>query len=310
MKINGIDALHFGVEDMEVCTKFCDDWGLQKIEASESQASFQTQDGGMIKLMPIGTPSLPPAFETGSTLRRVIWGVESESDLAEMTDRIQPLDGFAMDVEGPSITDPTGMRVTFRVSEKHDTAAEGSVMNTINEPGARSNKRAAIYERAAPVTIGHVVFFAPDAAGTAEFYQKQLGFYISDYYPEGGYFLRCREVGGHHNLFLLQTPDKKQGLNHVAFSVRDIHEVFGGGLHISRCGWETQIGPGRHPISSAYFWYVHNPAGGLAEYYADEDWCEEDWEPQAWDRTPENYAEWAVAGGIDGKTRRQVNKNR
>ena len=48
------------------------------------------------------------------------------------------------------------------------------------------------------------------------------------------------------------------------------------------CGWKTQIGPGRHPISSAYFWYVNCPAGGLAEYYADEDWCTEAWQAKAW----------------------------
>ena len=44
---------------------------------------------------------------------------------------------------------------------------------------------------------------------------------------------------------LLNRPSPKRGLNHVAFTVRDIHEVFGGGLHFSRCGWETQLGPGR-----------------------------------------------------------------
>jgi len=131
---------------------------------------------------------------------------------------------------------------------------------------------------------------------------------VSDSYPEAGYFLRCRKEGGHHNLFLLKTPDNKRGLNHVAFTVRDIHEVFGGGLHMSRRGWPTQIGPGRHPISSAYFWYFHNPCGGLAEYYADEDYCTDDWQPKEWQRSPANYAEWAIAGGIDGETRRQSKK--
>ena len=119
--------------------------------------------------------------------------------------------------------------------------------------------------------------------------------------PPGGL-----EEGGHHDLFLLQTPVRRRGLNHVAFTVRDIHEVFGGGLHVSRCGWKTQIGPGRHPISSAYFWYVHNPAGGLAEYFADEDYCTADWKARAWERSGPNFAEWAIAGGIDGETRRQT----
>jgi hypothetical protein len=86
--------------------------------------------------------------------------------------------------------------------------------------------------------------------------------------------------------------------------VRDIHEVFGGGLHISRCGWDTELGPGRHPISSAYFWYVKNPAGALAEYYTDEDQLDGAWEPRDFQQSSEAFAEWAVVGGIDGKSRR------
>jgi hypothetical protein len=64
-------------------------------------------------------------------------------------------------------------------------------------------------------------------------------------------------------LFLLSIPNKPAGLNHVAFVVRDIHEVIGGGLNMNRSEWSTFIGPGRHPISSAYFgtsthhWVVH-----------------------------------------------------
>jgi catechol-2,3-dioxygenase len=152
--------------------------------------------------------------------------------------------------------------------------------------------------------VGHVVFFVADLAATEAFYAS-LGFVTSDRYPQRGAFMRCAPRGGHHDLFLLRTPDAKRGLNHVAFTVRDIHEVFGGGLHISRSGWETQLGPGRHPISSAYFWYFRNPAGGLIEYYADEDELTEAWQARDFEPGPTVFAEWAIEGGIDGRTRRQ-----
>jgi len=100
-----------------------------------------------------------------------------------------------------------------------------------------------------------------------------------------------------------QLPSGKRGINHVAFTVRDIHEVFGGGLHFSRKGWETQLGPGRHPVSSAYFWYFKNPAGGLIEYYADEDQLTAEWQPREFEPGPTVFAEWAVDGGLDGNTR-------
>ena len=104
---------------------------------------------------------------------------------------------------------------------------------------------------------------------------------------------------------VLKTPDGKRGLNHVAFTVRDIHEVFGGGLAFSAKGHETQLGPGRHPISSAYFWYFRCPAGGLVEYYADEDQLTEAWKARDFEPGPTVFAEWAIDGGIDGRTRRQ-----
>ena len=149
------------------------------------------------------------------------------------------------------------------------------------------------------------MFFVKDVLACERFYVDRLGFVPSDRYPGRGAFLRCAPDGGHHDLFLLQRPAADAALNHVAFTVRDIHEVFGGGLHLSRCGWETQLGPGRHPVSSAYFWYFKNPAGALIEYHADEDQLTADWQPREFEPGPTVFAEWAIDGGIDGNTRRQ-----
>jgi catechol-2,3-dioxygenase len=151
-----------------------------------------------------------------------------------------------------------------------------------------------------------VVFFVKDVAAVEKFYCDLFGFVPSDRYPGRGAFLRCAPEGGHHDLFLLQLPNGKAGLNHVAFAVRDIHEVFGGGLNMSRLGWSTQLGPGRHPISSAYFWYFQCPAGGLIEYYADEDYLDHEWEAREFEPGPTMFAEWAIEGGLDGNTRRQI----
>jgi len=59
-------------------------------------------------------------------------------------------------------------------------------------------------------------------------------------------------------------------------------------------------------VSSAFFWYVQCPAGGLAEYSTDADFLTGSWKPR--DLSPEQseFAEWAIAGGLDGKTGRQM----
>ena len=303
--ITGIDKVVYGVEDMKTCARFFHDWGLVPAEENEPRMRFETLDGGEVELRPVDDAALPAAFESGSTLRRVIWGVESEQALAGIVGRLAARATIDSDEDGPGCTDPNGLRQCFRITQRRDAGVVGSPANTAGRI-ARIDRRAQVYKRAEPVKIGHVVLFTPALAETVKFYEDTLGFVVSDYYPDSGYFLRCAPEGGHHDLFLLRTPGDRRGLNHVAFTVRDIHEVFGGGLHIARRGWRTEIGPGRHPVSSAYFWYVHNPAGGLAEYYADEDYCTAAWKAEAWERTPEHFAEWAVAGGIDGATRRQA----
>ena len=305
MHLTGIDRIVYGVDAMAECVRFFTDWGLKPVTTAGDRAVFETLDGGEVVLRPLGAEGLPPAMETGATLRRVVWGVASDDDLAELRERISSLESFADEREGFGCDDPHGLRLSFRVSRRRPVKVAETPANTAGRI-ERVDQRGAVYERAEPVSIGHVVLFSPDAEAAHRFYVETLGFVLSDCYPGAGYFLRCAPAGGHHDLFLLQTPDRRLGLNHVAFTVRDIHEVFGGGLHVSRRGWKTQIGPGRHPISSAYFWYVHNPAGGLAEYFADEDYCTAEWKARAWERSGPNFAEWAITGGIDGETRRQA----
>jgi hypothetical protein len=94
-------------------------------------------------------------------------------------------------------------------------------------------------------------------------YRQRLGFWLTDRYVGGaGVFLRWARASEHHNLFLLKSRSGKTDLHHIAFEVRDVHEVFGGGREFTKRGWTTEVGPGRHPISSAYFWYFKNPLGG------------------------------------------------
>ncbi|HEV7372888.1 VOC family protein [Arenibaculum sp.] len=305
--IKGIDRITYGVEDMEACRRFLGDWGLGEVEAGADRALYETLDGCEVELRLKDDPTLPPAIEPGSTLREVVWGVEDDAALAAAAERMKALPGHDLRDGLPGCTDPVGLMVRVRVSRRRPVPVKGSPMNTIDQH-LRVDEPSPVYERATPVKVGHVVLFTDRIDEHEAFYVDHLGFHASDRYPGRGVFLRCGPRGGHHDLFLLQLPKPKVGLNHIAFTVRDIHEVFGGGIHINRCGWPTEIGPGRHPISSAYFWYVKNPCGGLAEYYANEDWVTENWKPREFQPSPEMFAEWAVVGGIDGQTRRQTTR--
>ncbi|MCW0234013.1 MAG: VOC family protein [Ferrovibrio sp.] len=301
MSITGVDGIVYGVEDMALCRRFFRNWGLKEI----AEGRFETLDGTEVILRPKDDPVLAPAFEAGSTLREGIWGVGDAAALAQIGQKLKAA-GMAVSESKDALSciDPSGLKTSFRVSRRRKVAVTGAPSNTIDQH-RRIDTPSPIYQQAEPVNIGHYVLFVPEVEPMQRFYTDVLGFHISDSYPGTGLFLRCSAQGGHHNLFLLKSPTGKAGINHVAFTVRDVHEVIGGGMQINRQGWETQLGPGRHPISSAFFWYVKNPAGGLAEYYTDEDYLTEKWQPREFEKKPEIFAEWAVTGGIDGETRRQ-----
>ncbi|MBC2769404.1 VOC family protein [Pusillimonas minor] len=306
MDVLGIDEITYGADDFDTCRKFFADWGLTLKSDSEQKLVFSTLNGCLVNVVKTNDPGYPAPIEAGPTLRHVVWGVSSDAVVERFAGRLADVAGFKHDSGRVSCIDPNGMLVSFQKSRKHDVSVDCGESNTWNSK-PRINARSPVYERAQPIEVGHVVFFVSDVAAVEQFYAEKFGFVPSDRYPGRGVFMRCDADGGHHDLFLLQTPDKKVGLNHVAFAVRDIHEVFGGGLHFDRCGWKTQLGPGRHPISSAYFWYFVNPAGGLIEYYADEDQLTDAWEPREFEPGPTRFAEWAVDGGLDGNTRRQKN---
>ena len=303
MSILGIDQVTYGSTNLAQCRQFFIDWGLELVDESRTRLVYESLNGCRVIVADAAHPGLPPGIEPDPTLREVVWGVSDATTLATLRETIRSQPGFVDDGQRVGCADPNGLAVRFQVSVKRPVDLRGTRANTwdrrerVDQPGA-------LYERATPIEVGHVVFFVADLAATQGFYES-IGFVASDRYPGRGAFLRCAPRGGHHDLFLLRTPDGKRGLNHVAFTVRDIHEVFGGGLHFSRCGWETQLGPGRHPISSAYFWYFRSPAGALCEYYADEDELTEAWTARDFEPDPTVFAEWAIDGGIDGTTRRQ-----
>jgi catechol-2,3-dioxygenase len=313
--ILGIDQITYATDRMEESRRFFADWGLAVLPDEAGAAQFETLSGGRVSVKSLSDAGTEGQMEAGSSLREVVWAVESQMHLELLMKAAHRLGIYSIvcslnDSDGElfSVLDPHGLKQTFRLSRQREVPMQGSPSNPYGAP-QRINAPSPVYERAQPVEIGHVVLFTDRLKEATEFYEA-LGFVMSDSYPGRGAFLRCSATAGHHDVFLLQLPPgadgkSKVGLNHIAFTVRDIHEVFGGGLAMSRAGWKTQLGPGRHPISSAYFWYFECPAGGLIEYNADEDQLTAEWQPREFTPGPTMFAEWAIDGGIDGHTRRQ-----
>ena len=298
MSIVGIDEVTYGVLDVSTCARYFVEWGLKLEEISATRAVLTCLNQSRVVLQVSGEFGTSRGMEPDPTLREVVWGVETDRDLSDIAGSLRAAGHKISDDQNICVTDPNDLTVRFQKTIKREPGLAPTKYNPWGN-FERVDAPSPVYERAEPVDIGHAVFFTECLERVERWYVDVLGFQATDRYPDRGVFLRCSRLAGHHDIFFLQLPNKKAGLNHVAFTVRDIHEVFGGGLSFSRKGWATEIGPGRHPISSGYFWYFKCPAGGATEYSADEDYCSPNWVVREFKPTPENYAEWAALGSVD-----------
>ncbi|WP_322013663.1 VOC family protein [Paraburkholderia sp. J12] len=293
MAIKGLDLVTFGVDDLDAAERFLSQWGLQKAVAGSAAGHYVCADGSGVRFAPSDEPWLPPAAQAGPTVREIMWGVESVADLDRLNDELSKDRAVAVDKEGVLRTiDPSGFALAFRVSVKVPLQADPLRFNTPGDP-QRVNSPSRFYKSAQPQELSHIVLGVEDFAAAEHFYRQRLGFTVSDRYEGRGVFLRGALRGNHHHLFLLD--DGKVSFNHLAFKVRDIHEMIGGGQHFRSLGWETHIGPGRHYASSGCFWYFKSPFGGALEYVADEDILTEAWQASTFTPTPEMFSEWHFA---------------
>ncbi len=302
MALKGIDAVTYGVTSMDKAVKFYQDFGLKRIKKTKGEVIFEAQNKAQIILKPRGSKDLPPAFQKGSTLRLLTFAAGTKADLTRIRKELEK-DREVHEMADGTIwaLDPSGIPIGFRLAQKVDVTADKTLFNAPQDH-QRVNARAPFYDKGAkPLTIGHCVFNIPDVAAAQKFYVGRLGFRVSDFYRGRGIFLRSAVRHGHHNVFFLESEDGATSLNHVAFGVRDIHELFGGGQYMNKEGWKTGIGPGRHRISSCYFWYMQCPAGGLSEYFWDEDQPTENWKPKTWDPDPTVFAEWVLPEGFPSR---------
>ncbi len=303
MSVTGIEKLEFGVEDLTHCAKFMRDFGLT---GDASGQRFTTLSGARVELNPIDSPDLPPAFEAGNTLRRMTWAVADRSDLDALRPKLAQQPGFREVGDALECLDPNGMTLRVQVSQQTDVELN---VEPINQWGDARRIDTPARFTSAPSRSTWVTWCSSWRSWRRwRNFTARCSASRSRTATSTAPCSCAAARGGHHNLFLLQLPHRKRGLNHVAFTVRDIHEVIGGGIAMNKNEWSTFIGPGRHPVSSAYFWYVNSPTGGAFEYYTNDDYLTENWQPRELEHSLVSFTEWAVEGGIDHDTRRQQKK--
>jgi catechol 2,3-dioxygenase-like lactoylglutathione lyase family enzyme len=312
-EIERVDRIKFAVEDFDQACRFARDWGLTEVASAVGEATvFKVVDGTEVEVVRSqpGVAGREP-IGAASGVCEITWGVKDAHSLEALA---EDLGRDRQVYQGPDgvlhTVDDLGIGLAFQVTRRLAMRTEPTGFNA---PGApqRINRRGVRYQRALPQEISHVAIGVNDAGEASRFYTERLGFLVSDRYADRGVFMRCSPVGNHHHLFLLNGREPHTRFNHLAFKVRDIHEVIGGGQHLDSLGWKTFAGPGRHMVSSACFWYFLSPFGGSWEYAADEDMVNEDWESTDFAATSHIFSEWTFGlERSDGTLRGPISQSR
>lgn len=311
MRIIGPDELVFGVDDMTASAEFLDAYGLTEVNKTDSGSSFEALDGTALTLRRRDDVSLPAPLKTSTMLRLTIWGVEDQATLdaieVELSkDRVVRAEGGALYCQ-----DDCGFEIGFRISTRRALDLPAELINSPGaKPGRQANEIGANEEaEAKPRTLSHIVYFVPDMDRMADFYIKRLGFVVTDKFTNTGPFLRPQANNDHHVLFMIQTPEYMQGLEHLAFHMQGPTELMLAGSRMVKKGYESFWGPGRHKFGSNWFWYFNSPLATHVEYDADMDLHDGDWIHREGPMGPEqaqiflfeNVEKWAPGGPPQGK---------
>ncbi len=224
----------------------------------------------------------------------IAFGAASPADVDTVAGRLAR-DGVRLVSEPAALRTPGG-GYGFRFFDN-----EGRVIEVSAEVAVRRHRKIEPGE-SIPVRLSHVVVNSADPESTRAFYERHLGFALSDTLMHPGmgelmWFLRIN--AWHHSLAIARGPHPS--LHHVSFEMRGIDEYMRGTGRLLRAGVEKIWGPGRHLAGNNTFSYFLDPHGNTMEYTTELEQVDEDtWHPHLYDFSqPEVADQWGTANVIN-----------
>jgi catechol 2,3-dioxygenase-like lactoylglutathione lyase family enzyme len=287
MTVMRVERVVYGVTDLDECTRFFEDFGLAPIGGDGPGTRFATQTGQVVELRSADDPNLPPAVQEGSSLREIVWGVDTPESLDKLATDLLADRSIYTDADGAAHTvDETGFGVGLTVC--------APTTGPTNFPGSnrsgnvnRWNSPLGHPGRVRPLRLCHVALDIPKAGKeeAVAFYTDRLGFVPTDRPAKVGVFMRAPGDTDHHTLLLCHRPDRA-GINHCAYEVARVDEVIVGANDMIERGWHEARRLGRHTVGSNIFRFIHAPCGGRVEFAADMDRVDESYGPNDYEETP------------------------
>ncbi|GLY81973.1 VOC family protein [Actinoallomurus iriomotensis] len=224
----------------------------------------------------------------------IAFGVANAADADVLAERLAR-SGVRL-VNEPRPLDTPGRGYGFRFFDN-----EGRTVEISADVAVREHRKIEPGE-SIPVRLSHVVINSAEPEATRAFYEKHLGFRLSDtlMHPQMGemmYFLRIN--AWHHSLAIARCPHPS--LHHVSFEMRGLDEYMRGTGRLLRAGVEKVWGPGRHLAGNNTFSYFLDPHGNTVEYTTELEAIDEDtWHPHMYDFSqPEVSDQWGTANAMN-----------
>lgn len=248
--------------------------GLRLVGRDNGRAFLATKQGQQaIVLEPGGTPRCT----------RLGFQVAPDADLKDVAKQLRE-DGIASELRNSS-TPGTGNLLAF-------ADPKGTTLEIFSEETMLPVDQA-LYG-IGPLKLGHVAFHVTDIDTIVTFYERVLGFRVSDWREHFFVFMRCGP--DHHTVNFVEHGDQVK-LHHIAFEVKDWGEILRACDYLGSKDIHIIWGPGRHIIGHNIFIYHRNPDRLIIECYTGLDQMKDEalgyFEPRPWHRdNPQKPKVW------------------
>lgn len=263
--------------DLDVAEEFLTDFGMVKVARTKDRLYMRGTDPDQyIHVTHLGEPKfIGFGFKAAS-----------EEDLAKIAKAPGASGIETMDEPGGGkrvrLTEPHGYQIEIIWGrEKHEPIPVPRFeINTARARDSRLGELTRIERGPSHVKrLGHAVIMTPDVAGGTKWYRETLGLVPSDEVyagPKDNVIATFNRIDGgerfvdHHTFLCIKG--ERVGLNHMAFEVHDIDDVFMGNAYLNRKSkYEHVWGLGRHVLGSQVYDYWKDPWGRVHEHWTDSD---------------------------------------
>ena len=224
----------------------------------------------------------------------IAFGAASAADVDTLAGRLAAAGVRLVSEPGPVPTPGGGYGFRFFDNE-------GRTVEISSDVAVRAHRKIEEGE-SIPVRLSHVVINSPDIDGTRAFYERHLGFRLSDslMHPRMGEMMHFLRINAwHHSLAVARGPHP--ALHHASFELRGIDEYMRGTGRLLQAGVEKIWGPGRHLAGNNTFSYFLDPHGNTVEYTTELEAVDEDtWHPHLYDFSQPGVSDqWGTANTMN-----------